>query len=117
MDREEGESDAKGSAGEGEDEDFGEGALKEVGGGGSERGTDGSFAVAMNEAGELRVGEIDARDEQDAEDCSHKKPETCGGAADEDLLHGLDVGGESTLDRAVELVGRDLMRRCNRRRG
>ena len=110
MNGEEGESDAEGSAGEGEDEDFGEGALKEMGGGGSEGGTDGGFAVAADEAGELRVGEIDARDEQDAEDGGHEEPETCGGAADEDLLHGLDVGGERTLGGAVELIGGNLVR-------
>ena len=47
-----------------EEEDFGEGVLQEVGGRGSEGRADGGFAVATDEAGELRVCEIDAGDEQ-----------------------------------------------------
>ena len=56
MDGEDGESDAEGSADEGEDADFGEGRLQEVGGGGTEGGADGGFAVTADETGELRVG-------------------------------------------------------------
>jgi hypothetical protein len=110
MNGEVGESDAECSAGEGKDEDFGESALEEVGSRGSEGGADGGFAVAMNEAGELRVGEVDARDEKDAEDGSHEEPQTRGGAADEDVFQGLNVGGDGALEWTVELIGWDLMR-------
>ena len=84
-----------------EEEDFGEGALQDAGGGGSEGGADGGFAVAADETGELCVGEIDAGDEKDAEDGGHEEPEAGGGAADDDFLHGLDVGGDSSVEWAV----------------
>ena len=108
MDGEEGKSDAEDAAGEGEKQDFGEGGLQDVGGGGSEGGADGGFAVAADESGELSVGEIDAGDEEDAEDGGHEKPEAGGGFADEDFLHGLDVGGEGALRGAVELARGNL---------
>ncbi len=107
MDGEEGEDDAEESTGEREDDDFGEGALEKVGSGGSESGTDGGFTVAMNEAGELCIGEVDARDEQDAEDGGHKEPETRGGAADEGLETGIFVafGGAALLLALLGIYG------------
>ena len=101
VDGEEGEGDAEDAAGDGEEEDFGEGALQDAGSGGSEGGADGGFAVAADETGKLRVGEVDAGDEQDAEDGGHEEPEARGGLADEDFLHGLHVGGERSLDGAA----------------
>ena len=62
--------------------------MQEMGGGGSEGGAYGGFAVAADESGELRVCEIDAGDEEDAEDGGHEEPETGGGAAHDDLLRG-----------------------------
>jgi hypothetical protein len=107
---EEGESDAENAAGDGEEENFGESALQDAGGGGSEGGANGGFAVATDEAGELRVGEVDAGDKKHAEDRGHEEPETRGGFADENFFHGLDVGGEGAVGRAVKLAWRDLAR-------
>jgi hypothetical protein len=84
--------------------------LKEMGSRGSEGRADCGFAIAMNEAGELRVGEVYASDEKNAEDGSHEEPQTRGGAADEDVLQWLNVGGDGALERTVELIGLDLMR-------
>jgi hypothetical protein len=109
MDGEDGESDAEGASDEGEDSDFGESALEEMSGGGSERGADGGFSFPADDAGELRVRQIDARDEENAENGGHEEPEARGGAAYDDFLHGLDVGGERSLGGAVELVGRNLV--------
>ena len=108
VDGDDGESDAEGSTDEREDADFGEGRLQKVCGGGAECRAYGGFAVASDEAGELRVGEVDAGNEQDAEDGGHEKPEAGGGFSDEHLLHGLDVGGDGAFGVAVELVGGNL---------
>ena len=105
---EEGQGYTKDASGEREDEDFGEGGLQEAGCGGSQGGADCGFAVTSDEAGKLRVGEIDAGDEQDAEDRGHEKPEAGGGFADDDFLHGLDVGGEGSVGGSVELAGGNL---------
>ncbi len=56
----------------------------------------------------MGVGEVDAGDEQDAENGSHEEPETGGGFADDDFFHRLDVGGEGSVGIAVKLVRRDL---------
>jgi hypothetical protein len=108
VDGDDGEGDAEGSAYEGEDGDFGEGRLQEMGGGGSEGGAYGGFAVSADETGELGVGEVDAGDEEDAEDGGHEEPESGGGAAYDDLLERLDVGGERSPGGAVQLVGGNL---------
>jgi hypothetical protein len=105
---EEGESDAENAAGDGEEQNFGESGLQDARGGGSEGRADGGFTVASDEAGELRVGEVDAGDEQDAEDGGHEEPEPGGSFADDDFFHRLDVGGEGSVGRAIKLTGRDL---------
>ena len=104
----EGECDAEDATGDGEKENFGKCALQDARCGCSKGGTDGGFAVASDEAAELRVGEVHAGDEQDAEDGGHQKPEARGGFSDEHLLHGLDVSGEGAVGWAVELGGRNL---------
>ncbi len=106
---EEGECDAKDASGDGEEEDFGECALQDAGGGGSEGRADGGFAVATDEAGKLGVGEVDAGDEQDAENGSHEEPETGGGFADDDFFHRLDVGGDRSFRGPFGLIGWDLV--------
>ena len=108
MDGEDGESDAEGSANEREDADFGEGRLQKVSGGGTECRAYGGFAVTADETGELRVGQIDAGDEQDAEDGGHEEPEPRGGVAYDDLFEWLDVDGECAARVAVHLIRRDL---------
>ena len=108
MDGEDGEGDAEGSADERENADFGQGRLQKMGGRGAEGGADGGLAVAADEASELRVCQIDARDEEDAEDSGHEKPEPSGGAAYDDLFERLDVDGECAAGIAVHLIRRDL---------
>ena len=83
--------------------------MQDAGGGGSEGGADCGFAVAADEAGELRVGEIDAGDEENAEDGGQEEPKARGGFADDDFFHGLDVGGECVVgELPSSSTGRDL---------
>jgi hypothetical protein len=63
----------------------------------------------VEETGELRVGQINARDEEHAEDGGHEEPEPGGGAAYDDLLERLDVHGERAPGRAIQLVGGNLV--------
>jgi hypothetical protein len=75
MNGDDGECDTDGSAYDGEDADFGQGSLQKMGGRSSECGTHGCFAIPTDGSSKLRVGEIDACDEQDAEDGRQKQPE------------------------------------------
>ena len=54
------------------------------------------------------IGEVDAGDKEDAEDCGHQEPKAGRGFADESFFHGLDVGGEGAVGWAVEFSGRNL---------
>jgi hypothetical protein len=76
---------------------------------GAEGRADCRLTISTDDAGELCICEIDAGDEKDAEDGGKQEPEARGGATDEDLFHGLDVGGEGAFDGAVQLVGGDLV--------
>jgi hypothetical protein len=105
---EDSEGDAEGSTDERENADFCEGRLQKMGGRGAEGRTHGGFALAADDAGKLRVCEIDAGDEEDAEDGGEEKPESSGGATYDDLFERLDVDGECAVRVAVHLIGRDL---------
>ncbi len=97
-----GEDEAGGAAGEGEEKAFDEKLADDAAAAGAEREADGDFLFARGGAGDEEAGDVGAGDEEDAGGEEHQDPEGLGEALTE---IGAALGAGEGVDDAFDEVG------------